>query len=256
MKKKHDLDSLNVDSKKEKKYKIIRTIIQIVILIIFVGAMVFATIKLFPFFLKLKDEEYRLNIADKLKSKGFISFFIIILMQVIQTVFMIIPGGPITILAGMMFNPFLAILTCLIGQTLGGILVYFLVKIFGYGFLALFVDPKKIKESKLVKNPNKASVLMFGYLLIPMLPKDIIAFIAPFTNIGIKRFIFISFFARIPMTVASVLLGGSLLSGNLALGIIVGCVCLILAVLCFIFNNKIVLFLDNIKIKKENKNEE
>ena len=88
---------------------------------------------------------------------------------------------------------------------------------------------------------------MFGYLMIPALPKDIVAFIAPFTKVNLWRFTLINIFARIPMTIVSVMMGTAFIDGNYVLAfVLAGCsgVC---ALLCFIFNKKIVNFLDRNK---------
>ena len=54
------------------------------------------------------------------------------------------------------------------------------------------------------------------------------------------------------MTIVSVVFGNSIISGEFGLGIIIAGISLLLAILCFIFNNKIVNYLDKILVKKEN----
>ena len=134
-------------------------------------------------------------------------------------------------------------------------IVYILVKLLGYNFLALFVDPSKVKNSKLFGNKTQTEVMMFGYLMIPALPKDIIAFIAPFTKVNILEFAIINFIARIPMTIVSVLMGTAFISGNYILAIVLACLSGVCALLCFVFNKKIVQLLDRKKnIKDEESN--
>ena len=250
-------DKLNIeneeaDIKKEKKYKIIRFIINLSIILLIIASIIIVTIKFYPFFSELaKDEEKRNNFVSEIQSYGPASFFIIIGLQVFQTIFMIIPSGPIVMVAGILLNPFLAVLSCLIGQTLGGVIIYILTKLFGVGFVKIFVDPKKITESKIFKNEERTAVLMFGYLMIPTLPKDIVGLIAPFTKVKLLKFTLINFFARIPMTIVTVLLGSSLVNKQYALAITLACLSGLLALLCFIFNNKIVAFLERRKNKVE-----
>ena len=227
-------------SEKKNKYKVIRIVIQAIVLILFLGLVIFATIKLYPIFKNIqKDEEYRNHFISKIESYGGLSFFLVLLCQILQTILAIIPSGPIVMVAGMLFHPAIAVLICLVGQTIGAVIVYYLVKLLGYSFLALFVDPDKIKNSKLLKHKTKTNILMLGYLLIPALPKDIVAFVAPFTKIKIMEFIAITFFARIPMTIVTVILGSSLINGSYILCIILALLSLTLAIICFIFNNRI-----------------
>ena len=235
----------------KKNYRIIRIITQALLLISFISLIIFFTIKLYPYYIRIQNDElYRIEFIDKIRSYGILSFFLVLGGQILQTVLAVIPSGPIVMVSGMLFNPILAVIICLLGQTIGAVLVFYLVKLLGYNFIALFVNPDKIKNSKLISNKNRTNVLLFGYLLIPALPKDIVSFVAPFTKIRIKEFIIISLIARIPMTIVTVLMGSSILDGKYILMIILASVSLILAILCFIFNKKIVNYLEKRTNKK------
>ena len=257
--------SLELEAKKAKRYKIIRIIVNSTIIALFIGLIIFITIKYYPVFSNItKDEAARKEFIDKLDSYGWATSFIIIGLQIFQVIFMIIPSGPIVMAAGVLLNPVWAIFACLIGQTIGGAIIYLLIKAFGNHFVAIFTDPNKIKNSKLFNNENKTEVLMFGYLLIPVLPKDIVGFIAPFTKVGIVKYSLINFVARIPMTIVTVLLGSSIInifdvfSGKASLdaktivALSLAALSALLALLCFIFNKRIIEFLD----KRSKKDEE
>ena len=239
------------DEQKKKRYKIIRITIQIIILLGFLALIIYATIKLYPIFTRIqKDEDYLNQILDQIHSYGSISWLILNGMQIVQTVLAIIPAGPIVILTGMLYPPAIAVIISLVGQTLGALVVIGLVKLFGYSFLALFIDPEQPKKFKLLEDGKKCGVLMFSYLLLPFFPKDPIAFIVPFTKVKIRYFVIIHLIARLPMTIVSVIFGNSVVSGNFLASIIIGCISFILAILCFIFNKRIVAFLDKITSKK------
>lgn len=241
-----------MEENKKKRYKKIRLIIQAIVLAVILAAIIFACIKLYPIFNRMqKDEEYLNMVINKINSYGGISWLILIGMQILQTVLAVIPAGPIVMITGMLYNPFLAVLICLVGQTLGALAVIGLVKIFGYSFLALFIDPEQPKKLKLLDDGARCGVLIFSYLLIPCLPKDPIAFIVPFTKLRLRYFIIIQFFARMPMTIVTVILGNSLITGNYIIAVILGAFSLLLAIFCFIFNKKIVAFIENIANKRK-----
>ncbi len=240
-----------MEETKNNKLRIIRIIIQAVVLILLVVFAIIACIKLYPIFNKIQnDEMYRNEVVAQIQSTGFWGGFILILIQVFQTVLAVIPSGPVVIIAGMMYDPWIAVLICLIGQTLGALVVIGLVKLFGYTFISLFVDLEKVKQFKLLNNEKKCAVLMFSYSLIPLLPKDPLAFIVPFTKVKTWVFLIITFVARMPMTIVSVVFGNSLISGEFGLGIIIACISGLLALVCFIFNNKIVEYLEKLSVKK------
>ncbi len=240
-----------MEEEKKKRYRIIRITIQVSLILILVALTIFACVKLYPIFVRMqKDEEYLNQTIEKIRSYGGFSWLILIGLQIIQTVLAIIPAGPIVIITGMLYHPALAVIICLVGQTLGALVVIGLVKAFGNSFLALFIDPEEPKKFKLLEDGKRCGVLMFSYLLIPFLPKDPIAFIVPFTKVRVRYFILINFIARLPMTIVSVVVGNSVVTGNFIPGIVIGSISFALAILCFAFNKKIVAFLDKITSEK------
>lgn len=240
-----------MEEDKKKRYKILRIIIQSVLICIILGLAIYACVMLFPMFKRMQDDKaYLEEILIRIRSYGNISWLILIGMQIVQTVLAIIPAGPVVILTGMLYHPAIAVIICLVGQTLGALVVIGLVKLFGYSFIALFIDPDQSKKLKLLDDGARCGVLMFSYLLIPFLPKDPIAFIVPFTKVKIRYFVLINIFARLPMTIVSVIFGNSVITGNYMASIIIGSLSFLLAVLCFVFNKKIVAWLDKFTSKK------
>lgn len=232
------------------KYRIIRIVISAIALALVLGLMIYFTIKLFPLAQAIQDdEEYRNEVVSEIRSYGALSFWLIVGLQVLQTVLAIIPAFPIVMLAGILFSPFEAVLTCIIGQTIGGIIVYWLVKLLGVKFIALFINPDKISESRLLKNTGRCEVIMAGYLMIPAIPKDIVSFVAPFTKIKFWHFVIIDFVFRIPMTVVTVIMGSALFTGDYTLAIVLGSISTVLALLEIIFNRKIVNWLDDLSVR-------
>lgn len=244
----NDLES----EQKKKKMKKIRIVIQLTLLLILIVGAIVALIYLYPIFEKVQsDPAYRDYIISKLASYGGFSWILLTVIQVVQTILAFIPAGPVVMITGMMYDPWIAVILCLLGQTLGALVVIWLVKIFGYSFLSLFIDPDSSKKFKILNDGKKCGVLMFSYLLIPFLPKDPIAFIVPFTKVKIRYFIPINIIARTPMTIVTVLFGNSIISGEYLVGIIIGSCSAVLALICFIFNKRIVAFIDKITTRKE-----
>ncbi|MDE6047123.1 MAG: VTT domain-containing protein [Anaeroplasmataceae bacterium] len=240
-----------MEEDKKKRYKMIRIVIQLVLIGFLLGLAIYACVELYPVFNRMqKDDAYLEEVLTSIRAYGNISWLILIGMQIIQTVLAIIPAGPVVILTGMLYPPVLAVIICLVGETLGALVVIGLVKLFGYSFLSLFVDPEKTKKFKLLEDGKRCGVLMFSYLLIPFLPKDPIAFIVPFTKVKVRYFVLINIFARLPMTVVSVIIGNSVITGNYVAAIIIASISFLLAILCFSFNKKIVACLDRFTSKK------
>lgn len=242
-----------LEEEKKKQYKKYRITISIILMAILIGGIVGLTIWLYPYFSRiLTDQEYKEMVAEKVRSFGNIgAVFALIGAQIIQTVLAIIPVGPIVMVSGILFNPWIGVLISLVGQTIGSIVVYLLVKLIGVRFVALFFDPDRIKKTKILESGTRTGVIMTGYFMIPALPKDLVSFAAPFTNIKFRWFVLISFFARIPLTIVSVMMGEALITGDYLLAIIIAVISSILAFLCFVFNSKITSFLEKLSKKEK-----
>lgn len=231
-----------------------RLIIQIILIALVLAIAIVGTIFLFPIFLRVqKDEAYRNQIINYLNEWGSWSWIAIIGIQIIQTILCIIPAGPVVIITGMLYSPFKAAMITIVGETLGALVVIALVKFFGHNFLSLFIDPKQTEKFRLLRDRKRCCVLMFSYLLIPVLPKDPIAFVVPFTEVKVRDFIIINIIARLPMTVVSIYFGSNILGGNLSTGFYIGCGIALVAIICFIFNKQITSFIDKITSPKTNK---
>lgn len=234
---------------KEKKR---RLIIQIILVSIVLAIAIIGTIYLFPIFIKVqKDEAYRSKVINYLNGWGSWSWIAIIGTQILQTVLCVIPAGPVVIITGILYSPLKAAIITIVGETLGALVVIGLVKLFGHNFLALFIDPKQTEKFTILRDRKRCCVLMFSYLLIPVLPKDPIAFVVPFTEVKVRDFIIINIVARLPMTLVSVYFGSNILGGNLSTGFYIGCGIAVIAILCFIFNKQITNFIDKITNSKD-----
>ncbi len=239
------------EDQKKIKLKRIRIILQLIVILVLIAAAIYATIKLYPIYKRVQDDEaFRDQIVERIQGFGGFAWAIIIGIQLIQTVLAVIPAGPVVIVTGMIYPPAIAVIISLVGQTLGAVLVIGLVKLFGNSFISLFIDPEQPKKFKLLEDGKRCGVLMFSYLLIPLLPKDPIAFIVPFTKVKVRYFLLINLVARTPMTIVSVVFGNSIISGNMIVAIIIACISGVLALICFIFNKKIVELIDRLTDKK------
>ena len=125
-----------LSEKKRKRYKVIRIILQLLLLLAFLAFCIYSTIRLYPIISRIQsDEIYRDEIVQKIRSYGGWVWIIILLAQALQCILAVIPSGPIVMLSGILFNPPIAIILCIIGQTIGAICVYYLVKFWDIVFL-------------------------------------------------------------------------------------------------------------------------
>lgn len=222
--------------KQEKKLKIFKIILMILVLAICIGMIIY----LFPVMKNLSTTEGQIAFKEKVNNSGIIGLLSLFGLQVAQIFLVVIPGEPIEILAGMCYGGLWGTVFILGSVLIISTAIFFMVRKLGRKFVCDFCDEKKIEKienSKLFQNPKKIEMIMLILFLIPGTPKDLLTYIGGLLPIKPSHFILISTFARIPSVISSTLAGESLAVGDLKMGIILyGAVLTIVAVIIFIIH--------------------
>ena len=168
-------------------------------------------------------------------------------MTVFQVIIAFVPGEPLEIGAGYAFGAFWGTLLCIIGITLGSLIVFWLVRTLGVRLLEVFFTYEKIKSLKFLQNEKRLALITFFLFFLPGTPKDLLTYFVGLTKIDFKGFLFIVAVARIPSVITSTI-GGSLLgSEKYILAVIAFGITLLISVIGWVIYNKI--------SKKNNKDE-
>lgn len=179
---------------------------------------------------------------------GFWGMIAFVGMTVFQVIIAFVPGEPLEIGAGYAFGAFWGTLLCIIGITLGSLIVFLLVRTLGVRLLEVFFTYEKIKSLKFLQNEKRLALITFFLFFLPGTPKDLLTYFVGLTKIDFKGFLFIVAVARIPSVITSTI-GGSLLgSERYILAIIAFSVTLLISVIGWFIYNKI--------SKKNNKEEQ
>ena len=80
-------------------------------------------------------------------------------MVVFQIVVAIIPGEPFEIAAGYAFGAVEGTVICVLGSTIGGTLVFLLVKKFGVKLVEVFIPMEKIRSLKFLQDHKKRDII-------------------------------------------------------------------------------------------------
>ena len=132
------------------------------------------------------------------------------LLNTVQVLLAIIPGGPFEVAAGALFGPWIGTLMCDIAMTAGGMVTFLFVRKFGMKFIELFVDRKEIESVKFLHSNEKSTTLLFLFFLLPGTPKDLMCYVVGLTDIKWTTWLLINFIGRFPAILLSAL-GGSAL---------------------------------------------
>ena len=168
---------------------------------------------------------------DWVSSYGFLGKLIYVGMVTLQVVFAIIPGEPVEMGGGYAFGAIEGTILCLIGITIGSMIVFLLVRTLGVRVVEVFYPIEKIRSLKFLKNTERFNVITYIIFFMPGTPKDLLTYFIGLTNMKWQTWLFITFFSRIPSVVTSTLSGAALGQENYTAAIIVLAVTLLLSII-------------------------
>lgn len=172
-------------------------------------------------------------------SHGIWSYFAFIGIVVLQVIVAVIPGEPFEIAAGYAFGIAEGTILCIIGMTLGSIIVFLFVRRFGVKAVEVFFSLEKINSLNFLKNTKKLTVFTYLVFLIPGTPKDLIGYFIGLTNMKLTTWILISSVARIPSIITSTIGGNALGIKNYFFAIIVFAIALFISAVGLVIYNRI-----------------
>ncbi|MGD1045504.1 MAG: TVP38/TMEM64 family protein [Bacteroidota bacterium] len=227
--------------------------INIVLAALFVVTIVYATVRFAPELTRLVSDPHRFR--EYLLSFGPWSAVVFMLFQVIQVVIAVIPGEPVQIAGGYIFGTFWGTVYSTLGITVGYIIVFTCVKLFGFPLVKKFISEKELEKFSTLINSPKLETTIFFLFLIPGIPKDILVYIAGLTPIKPVLFFIIIICARTPSMIGSSFIGAKIESSQYLIAIIVSVVASILFVFGYIYKKRIIDFV-HLRFSKEKTNHE
>ncbi len=231
----------NKDKNKEIQNKKIFNIVKIILLLVAISIMIFATIKLFPYFKNLGTTQGRLEFKEKIDTIGFKGILLVITLVIIQLFLAFIPGEPIEIIAGMCCGTIGGMIAIFVGVFLASSIIFFSVRKFGKNFIHSFLKEEnidKLEKNKLFSDEKKLEFVLFILFFIPGTPKDLFVYLGAILPINPTRFLFISTFARFPSVITSTYCGANLIDGNFKMSITVFAITFLISILGIFAYNK------------------
>lgn len=153
------------------------------------------------------------------EEKGALGVLLFALLNAVQVVVAVIPGGPFEVAAGYLFGAVWGTLLCDVAMTCASVLVFLLVKRLGMPFVRLFFTQEQIESVHLLRDNRRLRSVLFVLFLVPGTPKDLITYLAGLTTLPLSSWVFICFVGRLPAILFSAL-GGSAL-GEARYGVVI-----------------------------------
>ncbi len=132
-------------------------------------------------------------------------------MVTFQVLIALIPGEPLEIGGGYAFGAVEGTLLCVLGITIGGALIFWLVRKFGMKLVEVFFSKEKIHSLKFLQNEKRMNLIAFVIFAIPGTPKDLLSYFVGLTPMRFSTWLLITSVARLPSIISSTW-GGSALN--------------------------------------------
>ncbi|MDT8717011.1 TVP38/TMEM64 family protein [Clostridium sp. 19966] len=201
--------------------------IKLVVMIIIISGIVILGINFAPWIIeKVKKPE---ALREYLRSFGGLGFLMYILLQAVHVLLVVIPGDIFNVCGGFIYGIPLGFLLSMVGLMLGTVCAFYISRLFGYEFISRFIPKDKIDKIEKILNSTKGMLGMLIICLIPVIPKDLMMYIAGLTPIKASKLFFVYGLSRIPGTLIWVSVGAQVYDKNI-LGIIITLIGLILLI--------------------------
>ena len=190
----------------KKKKKIIERIVILTIAVAVLAILViFLKDIVFPF-LKMEANNQQKEAAELLRSKGFLGYVTVSLVEALQMVVIFIPAEFIQLSSGMAYPWWLAFILCDIGVVLGSSIIYFLVNIFKFDGDILNRQSKIEKYEKRTKS-RSTIVFMLLLFIMPIIPFGAICYYGSSKKVPYWKYVLTCMFGVVPSIITSMLMG-------------------------------------------------
>ena len=214
-------------------------IFKIVGLVIFVAILALLSWLLWPYVHTLFEPGGIDTVINDVREAGPWGFLILLALQFLQIVVAFIPGEATQMAAGMLYGPWLGSLLIFIGCLLSSAFVFVVVHKLGAPFVRDMVSEKWMQKFDRFQESGKLELTVFILFLIPAMPKDVLTYLVPLTEMRMRSFMVLSNVARIPGILISTYAASGLVDGNVWQSIVILVVLCIVAVVCLIFREQL-----------------
>lgn len=122
---------------------------------------------------------------------------IFVLIQIIQVVIPIIPGGISTAVGVLVFGPVYGFIYNYVGIVIGSVILFYLGRRFGKDFIQLFVKERTYnKYVGWLDKGKKWDIFFFTMMVCPIAPDDALVLMASLTKMSQRSFLFSIFVGK------------------------------------------------------------
>ncbi len=185
-----------------------------------------------------KIVEYFLIFSDRERIKNFINSFgtgapaVFIIIQILQVLFVPVPGEATGFIGGFLFGTVKGFLFSSIGLSIGSCLNFIIGRFLGKRYIRKLIPDDYLGRFDTFMK-RQGAVVIFILFVFPGFPKDYLCFFLGLSTLPLKVFIILATIGRMPGTFILSLQGAYLFEQNYLVFTLIFCLCIILSILAY-----------------------
>jgi len=185
-----------------------------------------------------KIVEYFLVFSDRERIKNFINSFgagapaVFIIIQILQVLFIPVPGEATGFIGGFLFGTVKGFLFSSIGLSIGSCLNFIIGRFLGERYIRKLIPDDYLKRFNTFLK-RQGVIVIFILFIFPGFPKDYLCLFLGLSTLPFKVFIILATIGRMPATFFLSLQGAYLFEQNYLVFALVLCLCVILSLLAY-----------------------
>jgi uncharacterized membrane protein YdjX (TVP38/TMEM64 family) len=183
---------------------------------VYVVSLALMAIGSWPYVTRLSDPAFQQEIAAWAGQAGWRGWGLVIGLEIMQVVVAPVPGGPVQVLAGVLYGVWGGLLACLAGCAVASCISFRVAGKFGAALVNVMLGEARLARYGFLKDSRRLEMVLFLLFLVPGTPKDLLIWFAGVMPVSMGRFVFWTTLARIPGILASTALGASAQAGEWA----------------------------------------
>ena len=190
------------------KFKKIYAILKLLVFASFIaGSIVLVYLNREQIFVIFKSPE---KIEEIIQAHPGASKLIYLGLMLVQIIVSFIPSQAVQIAGGYVFGFFITVLLSAIGCIIGEFVTFYMARLLGRDAMYVIFGEEKFSKYVDLFNSERGYTILALFYLIPMLPKDILAFAVGISKMRLSIFIFIATVFRMPCVMGSIGIGVAL----------------------------------------------
>lgn len=222
----------------------LRYVFRIVFIILLVALVIYAILDFVPNVLDLLKDGDEAKLQAYLEDAGRAGIFVLVALQVLQTITIVFPGIPIYMCSGIVYGKLKGTLICYLTYVISNCIIFVLSRRMGEAADELFPNKKERAIVEMIERTKHPNVLVGVLCVLPVIPNGIIPHIAAKSRLDFKGFLTSVAIGCAPGVFLFVFCGNLLLAGHYEVIIVLLVLAVVSGISFVIFRDKIMGWID------------